>query len=99
MKAMMVSHPVAHIDLSALRQNLDCIKAFAPTSAVMAMIKANGYGHGLLRVAAALSKADYFGVARLEEALLLCQHHIPQPVVVMKGFSDVDELNLMAHFK
>jgi len=61
----------AVIDTSALRHNLKTIRERAPGSRVMAVVKANAYGHGLIPTALALADADAFAVARLEEGLAL----------------------------
>lgn len=50
------------INLAALQHNLECVRTLAPNSKVMAMVKANAYGHGIIRVAQALSNADALGV-------------------------------------
>ncbi|MFN2338961.1 MAG: alanine racemase, partial [Gammaproteobacteria bacterium] len=52
----------------------------------------NGYGHGLVAVAEALHAADGFGVARLEEALVLREAGIGKPVTLLEGFMDAAEL-------
>src|ERR1700722_18658772 len=59
------------IDTGALRHNLQVVRRLAPKSRVMAVIKANGYGHGLVTAARALASADALAVARLGEALIL----------------------------
>ena len=82
----------AGIKLSALRHNLNRVRMAAPTSRVMAVVKANGYGHGLERVAAALGDADGFGVACLEEAVRLRDAGVRQPVTLLEGFFDREEL-------
>ncbi len=90
----------AHIDLAALSHNLGVVKQHAPQTQVMAMIKANAYGHGLVLCAKALSGAAYFGIATLEEARQLRQAGINQAIVLMPGFQnsqdlkDLRELNL-----
>jgi alanine racemase len=56
----------ARIDSAALRSNLAVIRSRAPHSRVMAMVKANAYGHGLVPTALALPDADAFAVARIE---------------------------------
>jgi alanine racemase len=86
----------AHIDLSALQHNLAQIKILAPAQKVLAMIKSNGYGHGILPVAKALSQADAFGVACLPEALKLQEAHINKPIVLLSGVLDSAELQLAA---
>jgi len=88
----------ANIDLSALRHNLGRVKAFAPHSKIMAMVKADAYGHGLLRVASALGEADALAVARLEEALELYESGNRMPVVIMSGYADIAELKKMAQY-
>ena len=61
----------ATIDTAALKHNLQRVRDFAPRSRVMAVIKANAYGHGLVAVARALDQADAFAVARVDEGLTL----------------------------
>jgi alanine racemase len=63
----------------------------------MAIIKANGYGHGLVAVANALAAADAFGVARLDEALALREAGIEKSIVLLEGVFSRDELNEAAH--
>ena len=62
---------LASVDTDALRHNLGLARARAPRSRVMAVIKANGYGHGIETVARALGGADGLAVARRDEALAL----------------------------
>jgi len=61
----------------------------------MAIIKANAYGHGLLPIARALYTADAFGVATVEEAVSLREGGVPQPIVLLEGFSSTEELHLI----
>jgi alanine racemase len=84
------------IDLGALRHNLAVARKAAPNSRIMAAVKANGYGHGLVRVARALGDADAFGVAAINEALELRQAGITKPIVLLEGFFHADELELIA---
>ncbi len=86
----------ALIDLQALQHNLRVAQAAAPRTRVMAVIKANAYGHGLLRAARALAAADAFGVAHLNEAVTLREGGIRQPAVLLEGFGDQSELHLLA---
>ena len=90
--------PVAEINLGALQHNLGVVRRCAPHSKVLAMLKANAYGHGLVRVARALPDADAFAVARLDEALILRNAGITQPIVVMMGFAKANELQLLAEY-
>ncbi len=80
--------PHALIDLSALRHNLRRAQEAAPQSKVMAVIKANGYGHGILRVADALADAASLAVARIDEGIVLRQAGEQRPIVVLEGFFD-----------
>lgn len=60
------------INRRALRHNLQRLRELAPASKMVAVVKANAYGHGLLETARTLPDADAFGVARLEEKLCDC---------------------------
>jgi len=82
----------AVINLSALQHNLQRARAAAPHSQQYAVIKANGYGHGMVPVAQALNDADGFGVASLEEALELRKAGIKQSILLLEGFFHSDEL-------
>jgi alanine racemase len=80
------------IDLVALRHNLERVHEFAPGRAVIAMVKANAYGHGIERVAQALTMADALGVASLEEGIKLREAGMTQPIMLMEGLFYPDEL-------
>ncbi len=82
----------ATIHTDALRHNLGTIRALAPGSRVMAVVKADGYGHGLERVARALESADAFGVAALSDAERLRSVGLSQPIVLLSGFDEADDL-------
>ncbi|MGH8259804.1 MAG: alanine racemase [Steroidobacteraceae bacterium] len=82
----------AIIDTSALRSNLRQIRARAPGSRVMAVVKANAYGHGLVPAALALEEADAFAVARLEEGVALRDAGIRQTVILLEGVFDAEQL-------
>lgn len=84
--------PRATIDVAALKNNLAVVRRYAPNSRVVAAVKANGYGHGLLAAARALADADAFGVARVDEALALRAGAITHPIVVLEGACSGDEL-------
>lgn len=75
------------IDLGVIKANLKAIKAMTHTQ-VMAIIKANGYGHGVLAVAKAVTEAgaDWCGVARMEEAINLRQAGVKSQIMVL-GYS------------
>jgi alanine racemase len=86
----------ATIDTAALRHNLTVVRQRAPNSRVMAVIKANAYGHGLTTVARALDAADAFAVARVDEGLALRDAGIKTPVVLLEGVLDREQLEAAA---
>lgn len=78
----------ALVDLDALRHNLAVASDLAPGSKNVAVIKANGYGHGMLEVARALrDDADALGVATMDEAVALRDADISGPLLVMQGIT------------
>jgi alanine racemase len=87
----------AVIDLDALRHNLQRARTADPGARQFAVIKANGYGHGMVPVAQALSDADGFAVASLEEAITLRDAGISQPILLLEGFFRADELPAIQH--
>jgi alanine racemase len=76
------------VDLACIASNLDAIRARVGRAKVMAIVKANAYGHGIIEVARHLqTKADMLGVAFLEEAVLLREHGIMAPILVFGGIA------------
>lgn len=88
--------PKAFIDLSALEHNLLRVRQAAPASRVMVMLKANAYGHGTLTVAHALKHTDAMGLARVGEGVKLRQAGITNPIAILEGCFDADELQQAA---
>jgi alanine racemase len=82
----------ARIHMDALRHNLARIRSAAPGAKVMAVVKADGYGHGLERVAQALAGADAFGVAALSDAQRLRAAGFSQSIVLLSGFDEAGDL-------
>jgi alanine racemase len=89
----------ARVDTHALRSNLALIRAAAPGRKVLAVIKANAYGHGLVPVALALATVDAFAVARIEEAGALRAAGITQPIVLLEGILNAGQLAEAAHLQ
>jgi alanine racemase len=89
----------ALIDTAALRHNLGTIRAYAPRSKVMAVVKANAYGHGLVSTALALADADALAVARLEEGVALRSAGIRTPIVLLEGIFNAEQLAEAAHHR
>ncbi|MCR4302482.1 MAG: alanine racemase [Sulfuricaulis sp.] len=87
----------ALLDAGALKHNLQQARLHAKTSRVMAVVKANGYGHGLAWVARTLGEsADAFGVSSVEEAMQLRQAGVTRPICLLEGFFSTDDLSLLS---
>ena len=68
------------VDLDALHHNLNEAKRVSKGAKILAVVKADGYGHGAVEVAKAIQdEADYFGVALIDEALQLRRHGVESP--------------------
>ncbi|MEX0729232.1 MAG: alanine racemase [Aquisalimonadaceae bacterium] len=89
----------AEIRTSALRHNLDVARRAAPQSRIMAVVKANGYGHGLLRAAAALRHADAFAVTCMEEAVPLREAGYAHPILLLEGIFTPQEVELARRYR
>lgn len=92
----------AHIelDLSALRHNVRRVREYAPQSKLMAVIKANAYGHGLVRIANQLNEGlDAFAVARLDEAINLRKAGVKGRILVLQGFHQADEVLVLQGYQ
>ncbi|WP_312750552.1 catabolic alanine racemase DadX [Atlantibacter hermannii] len=90
---------VARLDLQALRQNLQVVRAAAPHSRVWSVVKANAYGHGLDRVWSSLSTTDGFAMLNIEEAILLRERGWKGPILMLEGFFHADELALFDQYR
>ncbi len=89
----------AHIDLNALKDNLDQIKKLAKNSKVLAIVKCNAYGHGAQQIAKSLDhEVAVFGVMFLEEALNLASIGIQTPIVILTGFLNAEELAVIDNY-
>jgi alanine racemase len=87
----------ALIDSHALRHNLRLIRARAAGARVIAVVKANAYGHGIVGTALALEDADALAVARLEEALALRAAGIGARILLLEGVFSPAELAEAVH--
>lgn len=106
----MLHHPVItdterrptqiEIDLSAITFNYRRLRQLAAPAKMMCILKANAYGHGLLRIGAHLESlgAEYFGVAYLEEGIMLREAGIKTPILVMGGIIG-DQIPLFIQYK
>ena len=86
----------ATISLGALRHNLAVARRHAPRSRVLAVIKADAYGHGALRAARALADADGFALLELDIAIKLREAGYRQRIVLLEGFFEARDLPLLA---
>ncbi|MFN2308463.1 MAG: alanine racemase [Gammaproteobacteria bacterium] len=89
----------ARIDLAALRHNLQRVRHAAPDSQIMAVVKANAYGHGMLRIAQALREVEGFAVTCLDEAISLREAGLTQPISLLEGFYEATELTAISHHR
>ena len=94
----MSRNAIATIHLDALRHNLAQVRRSAPAARVMAVVKADAYGHGLERASAALADADAFGVSTFEEAERLRAAGREQRIVLLSGFDDPADFARMRRF-
>lgn len=88
----MTSGARAQVRLDALRANAEFLRTVVPGCKLMATVKANAYGHGLVPVAEELSGADALAVARLVEAKRLRASGIETPIVLLGGATTENEL-------
>ena len=93
--------PAAYVllDFSAMQHNFSVVRQHAPQAKIIAVIKGNGYGHGLLRVAESLPKADAFAVARVDEGIRLRKAGVTKKIIVLEGFTFEDELSALINFQ
>lgn len=87
------------IDLAALRHNLALARRRAAGAKPVAVVKANGYGHGAARLLPALGAADMLGVACVEEAVALREAGAAQPILLLEGVFTADELPACARLR
>lgn len=89
----MMPRVTATVDLAAVRHNLGTVRRLAPRSRVMAAVKADAYGHGVIPVARTLESAgvDALAVACMEEALELRKARIQAPIALLEGILSAEE--------
>jgi len=90
--------PVVTIHLEHILKNYKLACQLAPKAKVMAVVKADAYGHGALEVCRALHEADAFAVARVSEGVLLKSSGIKNDIYVLEGFLNKDELQSCRDF-
>ena len=87
----------ARIDLSALERNLHAARRLTDAR-IMAVIKANAYGHGLLRTAEALQAADGFALLDVGDAVRLREAGFRQTILLLEGVFTADDMSLLAEY-
>jgi alanine racemase len=89
----------ARIRASAFRSNLALARRRVPAARLMAVIKANAYGHGLMRAARTLRDADGFAVLDLDAAVGLRSEGYSRRILLLEGFFELPELPVMAQHR
>jgi alanine racemase len=89
----------ATISASALAHNLGVARAHAGEARIWAVLKANAYGHGLRRTAAALADADGFAILDMVEALALRAAGVAKPLLMLEGFFKAEDVALFARHR
>ena len=87
-----------HIDQNALENNLMVARRAAPSARIMAIIKADGYGYGLLRAAGALSAADGIALLDLQDAAQLREAGFRQTILLLEGAFDAGDMAHIAQY-
>ncbi len=92
----MSSSVTAYIDMAAMQHNLQVVKQHAPHQKILAMIKANAYGHQLENAIQGFAEADGFGLARIDEAICVRNLGVDKTILVMSGFYRAEDLPRIA---
>ncbi|MGX5201248.1 alanine racemase [Aliikangiella sp. IMCC44632] len=85
----------AIIDLAAIRHNLSVVKRLAPAQKVMAVLKADAYGHGIIQTAKAMPQVDALAVACMDEAIRLRKAGIDNEIILLEGCFSAAEYELV----
>ncbi len=91
----MIQRVKASINLQALANNLEIARSYAKKRKIVAVIKANAYGHGLLPAAGALESADLFAVTDIEEAEKLATA-TSKPILILQGIIERTDIKRIA---
>ena len=89
---------LAHIDLSAIESNLRVARR-GTSARIMSVIKADGYGHGLMRAAEALAATDGYALLDIQDAVRLRDAGFRQTILLLEGFFSVEELPAIAEHR
>ena len=89
----------ATINLGALRHNLAVVRRHAPRAAVFAVIKANAYGHGVMRAARALDSVEGYALLELDAAVRLREAGYGQRIALLEGAFEPRDLAVAAELR
>jgi alanine racemase len=89
----------AFINQASLRHNLSIVRQLTPKSKIMSVVKANGYGHGLINVAQGLNESDGFAVLTLNEAIDLRENGFEQDILLLEGAFESYEISIAAKMR
>jgi alanine racemase len=87
----------ANLDLNALESNLQVARR-ATSARIMSVIKADGYGHGLMRAAEALAAADGYALLDIQDAVRLREAGYRQTILLLEGVFGAEELPVIAEY-
>ncbi len=82
------------IDTDAIAANYQRLKRICAPARVLAVVKCNAYGHGIIKTARSLSSADGFAVTTIAEAMALRDANIDDKILVMQGWHDANDLHI-----
>ena len=87
----------ANLDLNALESNLQVARR-ATSARIMSVIKADGYGHGLMRAAEALAATDGYALLDIQDAVRLRETGYRQTILLLEGVFGAEELPVIAEY-
>jgi alanine racemase len=90
---------IATIDIAAMQHNLAIAKQHAPAAKVWAIVKANGYGHGLAHAVRGFAAADGLGLIELDGAVRLRELGWQKPILLLEGFFHAEDVALLAQHR
>jgi len=88
----------ALINLKNAQHNLNYVRSLAPSSKIMATLKANAYGHGLTLMAGAFNDADAFSVLTIEDAIEIREAGFDKKILLLEGAFDEEDLKIAASY-
>src|SRR5258707_2724347 len=89
----------ASISAAALEHNLTIARQHAGAAKIWTVVKANAYGHGLLRAAQALQQTDGFALLDFADALQLREAGIEKPILMLEGFFKPGDVALLERYR